>query len=185
MAHFSHLLSFSIPSELVAAQQRSYVTYTLARTGSSGSDEADSSITIFERRNLISGSLTTGFRTWEAALHLTTYLWSDQGRTMIEGRNIIELGAGTGLLSLLCAKYLGAAHVLATDGDQAVVDALAENAIVNELEMQQSFRACTLRWGHGLENVSSGGSPESMAYDVILGTDIVRDGSCHGKHAFD
>lgn len=161
-----------MPSELIAVQQRSYVTYSRARR-----EESDETITILERRNLISGSLTTGFRTWEAALHLATYLWTELGRGMIKGKDVIELGAGTGLLSLLCAKHLGAGSVMATDGDQAVVEALTENASLNGSDPSTNFKSRILKWGHALGSLEDEAGKAAPRFDVVLGADIVRRGS--------
>src|ERR1700759_2854981 len=109
-------MSKPLPPELSSAQQRAYVTYTFARTNSTSL----STITLLESRLLISASGTTGLRTWEASLHLASFLLSEQGSKYIENKRVLELGAGTGLVSIMCAKYLNPKHVLATDGSQDV-----------------------------------------------------------------
>ena len=47
----------------------------------------------------------------------------------VAGRRVLELGAGTGLPSLLCARHLCAAHVIATDSNRAAVERLQAAAI--------------------------------------------------------
>ena len=58
-------------------------------------------------------------RVWPASIVLCRWLAAHPAD--VEGRRVLELGAGTGLPSLLCAK-LNAQQVVATDCTQAVVD---------------------------------------------------------------
>jgi ribosomal protein L11 methylase PrmA len=123
---------------------------------------------------LISGSNTTGFRTWEAALHLGSYLLTEEGRSLVKDKNILELGAGTGFLSLLCAKHLGAKHTTSTDGDEGVVEALKENAFLNELHDESYFQSSVFRWGRGIVGSWVEEDFASWPYDLVIGADIVR-----------
>ena len=61
-------------------------------------------------------------RVWPASVVLCRWLAGHPAD--VEGRRVLELGAGTGLPSLLCATKLNAQHVVATDATQAVVDRL-------------------------------------------------------------
>ena len=111
------------------------------------------------------GSKVTGYRTWEGALHLASYLTSAQSSpSLIKNKSVLELGAGTGFLSILCAKYLSAKSVIATDGDESVVEAIKTNAKLNSVEVE----AKKLWWGTGLNETGLGSS-----YDVVVGADIV------------
>lgn len=134
-------------------------------------DSDDQTVTLLERRNLISGSSTTGFRTWEAALHLGSYLLSKPA--LIAGKNVFELGAGTGFVSILCAKHLAAKHVTTTDGDEGVVEALTENLFLNGLDDEKKVNASALRWGWGLKGSWVEDEFETWPYDVVIGADIV------------
>jgi protein-lysine N-methyltransferase EEF2KMT len=129
---------------------------------------------LLERRHLISGSSTTGFRTWEAALHLGTYLMTDTGAELVRNKNIIELGAGTGFVSLLCARHLRAKRTVATDGDEAVVEALKENAFLNGLDSESQYATSVLRWGRSLIGTWLEDINEESPLDLIVGADIVR-----------
>lgn len=170
----------SIPESL-AAQQRCYVTYHLSlldklpgldlRTGAG----ADRGITLLEARSLISGSGTTGLRTWEASLHLGQYLCSNP--SMVRGKEILELGAGTGYLSILCAKYLGASRVVASDGSDDVINNLPDNFFLNGLQGSSTVAAMDLKWGHALVGTEDEHWNGSRAVDVILGADITYDQS--------
>lgn len=96
MNHLGALISADLPEEATAVQQKTYVTFTcLPPTATITEDYRDEpTITLLERPQLLSGSLTTGFRTWEAALHLGSYLLLPDNRDLIRGKNVLELGAG-------------------------------------------------------------------------------------------
>lgn len=81
-----------------------------------------------------------------------------------------------GLLSLLCVKYLRAAHVTATDGDEAVLDAFKENAFLNGLDEESKLESHVLQWGHDLRGALPDTDPDSHGLDLILGADIVGAG---------
>lgn len=176
MSCLSTLIASNLPAEATAAQQKEYVTFSCLSPSPSAPDpdSTDPTITLLERRHLISGSQTTGFRTWEAALHLGSYLLQPSHSHMLQNKNVLELGAGTGFLSILCAKQLGARHVTATDGDEGVIEALKENLFLNDLEDGGSVNASVLRWGRGLKGTWVDEECEEFPYDLVLGADIVR-----------
>jgi|LauGreDrversion4_2_1035121.scaffolds.fasta_scaffold16471_4 predicted RNA methylase len=55
-----------------------------------------------------------GSTVWDAALVLCAFLESTQGRELIKGSRVVELGSGTGIVSIVADK-LGAISTLATD----------------------------------------------------------------------
>jgi protein-lysine N-methyltransferase EEF2KMT len=182
------LLSSQLPNEVVAAQQKSYVTYTIPRLTASPeqarlSDELNPGLlTLHESRSLLFSSGTTGLRTWEAALHLGTYLSLDSslggGRSFIEKKNILELGAGPGFVSLLCAKFLGAREVLATDGDDRVVEDVKTNAFLNDLQTEGGkaggIESFPLIWGRALSQpVLEDKDENPRHWDLVIGSDVV------------
>lgn len=160
------------PSDIEAAQKKSYVTYTLPRRGNF--EKEPSAVTILECRALLSASGTTGFRTWDAALHLGAYLCSAGAEYILRGKKVLELGAGTGFLSILCCKYLGAQYVLATDGDAGVVESIETNMFINELDGTEKIEAKVLKWGHALFQDSLTFHDEPVLFDVVLAADVVR-----------
>ncbi|KAI9777528.1 MAG: hypothetical protein M1839_008822 [Geoglossum umbratile] len=183
-SRLSILLAVPLLSEAASAQQKSYVTYTLPLGLESLRQQAEpylsqgeAALTLLESRSLISASGTTGLRTWEAALHLGGYLsLSPEGQDFIGGKRVIELGAGTGFLSILCAKYLGARRVLATDGDPGVVEALEANFFLNGLDNNPDrVRASVLKWGWALMGGMLEDQEESHRWDVALGADVTYD----------
>ena len=157
-----------LPSASAAAQQKSYVTYTAP---SLGRDAAQ--VTLLEAPSLLASSGTTGFRTWEAALFLGAYLSSPEGAQFTSGKSILELGAGTGFLSIFCAKKLSAQRVLATDGSQLVINDLKANLHLNGLEGSELIQTAILQWGHALIGGVADGRKDSRSYDVVLGADVV------------
>ena len=168
-ACFADLVAQPPMSDIDLAQQKSYVTYTTPIQ----SFEAPS-ITTLEARSVLASSGNTGARTWEAALRLGGYLFSDAGRHHVAEKNILELGAGTGFLSILCAKYLDARFVLATDGSGEVVDSIQSNLYLNGLEGAGKVQADVLKWGHAIQGGRVEGQEEAHHYELILGADIVR-----------
>ncbi|XP_061463797.1 protein N-lysine methyltransferase METTL21A [Rhineura floridana] len=100
---------------------------------------------------------------WDAAVVLCTFL--EMGGIDLQGRLVIELGAGTGLLGIV-ATLLGA-HVTITDRKAAL--ALLESNVRANLPVDLQPRAAVkeLTWGQNLASFSSG------TYDFVLGADIV------------
>ncbi|KAI0484592.1 S-adenosyl-L-methionine-dependent methyltransferase [Xylariaceae sp. FL0804] len=176
MARLATLMTGGVPSEWQAMQEKAHVTFTCLPENRAGDEDAaaEPTVTLLERRNLISGSRTTGFRTWEAALHLGSYLLTTAGSDLVRGKHILELGAGTGFLSILCAKHLGATRVTATDGDAGVVDSLDDNLKLNGLGEQQ-LKTSTLWWGEDVKGTWVEDDCRSAPYDVVIGADITYD----------
>ena len=60
-----------------------------------------------------------GTYVWPASADLAKFLTSEQGRRLVQGRRVLELGAGTAV-SGLAAALAGAESVVFTDGSQGV-----------------------------------------------------------------
>jgi hypothetical protein len=173
MSTLAELMFSPMPDDATAAQQRNWVTYTPLAQDSSILDK-EPELKLLENRAVISGAGTTGLRTWEAALHLSSYLLSSPELiASVKGKKVIELGAGTGLLSILCASHLGAAHVTATDGDEGVVQALHENAAFNDVK--DAMDIGVLWWGRALKGSWMFEKDPSFSCDLVLGADVVSD----------
>lgn len=157
-----------IPLASEAAQQKCYLTYTVPSPSLFCPE-----LTLLEARSVLASSGTTGLRTWEAALHLGTFLSSSGGLNLIQGKTILELGAGTGFLSILCAKHLGARFVLATDGSAEVINDLESNICLNKLENTNLIIPAVLKWGHSFSDDLLNGLEDSRIYDLVLGADVV------------
>ncbi|PVH89207.1 hypothetical protein DL98DRAFT_579908 [Cadophora sp. DSE1049] len=165
------LLSTSLPSEETSAQQKAYVTYSLSfLPRQSGPNPT---ITLHEARNILAAAGTTGLRTWEAGLHLGNYLCRNP--KVICGKSIVELGSGTSYISILCAKYLGASHVLATDGDDDVVASFSTNFYLNGLQQASHIEGKELKWGHALTGGEDSRWNLGRHIDLVLGADLTYD----------
>ncbi|KAF1927389.1 uncharacterized protein M421DRAFT_101795 [Didymella exigua CBS 183.55] len=179
MSAMSTLLTSNVPSEADSAQQKAFVTYSYPLHSADDSASEERAVTLLEARSVISGSGTTGLRTWEAALLLGSYLSSEHGRGMIKGKRVFELGAGTGIISILCAKHLGAAGVVATDGDEAVVDTIKTNLFLNGLDVDNSHgcqvRTAALKWGWPVNATAFSEDYGMEVPNVLLGADVTYD----------
>ncbi|KKA26872.1 hypothetical protein TD95_003276 [Thielaviopsis punctulata] len=168
----AELMASPLPSESFEVQQKSYVTYHLSQLEGMVSEKSPA-ITLFESRSLISQGGTTGLRTWEAALHLGDYLC--QNKEEVSGKSILELGAGTGYLSILTSKYLGASRVAATDGSDEVINALSDNFYLNGLQDDRSLMPASLFWGHAIIRPEETAWGADGAIDTVIGADITYD----------
>ncbi|GAA5980810.1 hypothetical protein JCM5350_003715 [Sporobolomyces pararoseus] len=103
-----------------------------------------------EEGRMISGG-TTGLRTWQACIALGNHFLIDS-KIIKSSRNIIELGSGVGVLSLICARIKKhqtgdddeVGKVLATDVDEKVLELLKENIELNGL--QDEIQTLKLDW---------------------------------------
>lgn len=161
-------MAHPLPSASVAAQQKCYVTYTAPII-----DLYPLSVTLLEAPALLVSSGTTGLRTWEASLYLASFLFSSEGKRYVVGKNVLELGAGTGFLSVLCAAHLNAKDVLATDGSDEVVTNLEENLNLDGIKGNGSIKANNLQWGQALIGGVADRRDEGSGYDLIIGADVV------------
>ncbi|OKL58579.1 hypothetical protein UA08_06206 [Talaromyces atroroseus] len=158
--------------------QLSFVSYMVPTSAAALTDRERKQVTTFESRGLIYGSGSTGFRTWEAALHLGTYLASSD---VVRGKKVIELGAGTGFISLLCKKFLGAERVLMTDGNVKLVDlfngpCLEQNSFLTENAKDEAIQGRQWFWGEPLllEGEDDEDNKELVPeqFDIALGADL-------------
>uniref|UniRef100_A0A3P9IK45 Protein N-lysine methyltransferase METTL21A n=1 Tax=Oryzias latipes TaxID=8090 RepID=A0A3P9IK45_ORYLA len=100
---------------------------------------------------------------WDAAVVMCVYL--ELGKLELKGKRVIELGAGTGLVSIVAA-LLGA-HVTVTDRLPAL-DFLSANVKANlPPDSHNAAVISELTWGEGLERYPAGG------FDLVLGADII------------
>jgi hypothetical protein len=180
MECWSTLVSQPKPSALQQAQQLSLVKYTAPKSGAGSSSER--TVTISESRGLILSGGTTGNRTWEAALHLGSFLTSEAGEVLVRGKRVIELGAGTGFLSLVCARHLGVRSVVVTDREPVLIDNIRDCVRHNLPEGQESIPIYPAIWDWGTPLEKSGdlaGLPSDedestgLRFDIALGADLV------------
>ncbi|KAG5987368.1 hypothetical protein E4U52_007666 [Claviceps spartinae] len=179
MSTLSSLMAGPIPSEATSAQQKCFVTYHLSLLDdlSTSSVQAETSalrpsITLLENRSLIAAGGTTGLRTWEAALHMGQYLC--QNPAVVAGKHVLELGAGTGYLSILSVKHLQATHAIVSDGSDDVVNNFHQNLSLNGLR-PSSVTPMNITWGQALVEHEGLSCSTRQPVDVVLGADITYD----------
>ena len=182
MTSWGTLLAQPKPTALQQAQQLSHVKYTAPLQSNSPTSER--TVTTSESRGLILSGGTTGFRTWEAALHLGSLLASPAGEVLVRGKRVIELGAGTGFLSLLCARHLGARAVVSTDREAALIDNIREcvqlnrNGVDGVETVPIPIYPAVWEWGTPLkqtEGLACLDNDDGLSFDVALGADLVYD----------
>jgi predicted nicotinamide N-methyase len=95
----------------------------------------------------LSGPDGTGGEIWMSGVLLQHVLGTEFARPLVHGRACVELGTGTGIVSVAAAR-LGAASVVATDGNPVMVALSAFNADAN-LTPEQSgrFESALYVWG--------------------------------------
>lgn len=166
---WGNLITLPKPSQIQQAQQLGYIKYTAPTPAQSDPNQEARTVITSESRGLILSSGTTGFRTWEAALHLGTYLSSPPiADKLIKGKRVLELGAGTGFVSLLCAKYLSPKKVVATDREQALIESIGD--CVGRNGIGEGVLVPGI-WEWGSEMAVDGVDGEG--FDVALGADLV------------
>jgi predicted nicotinamide N-methyase len=104
-----------------------------------------------------------GFLLWESAVGLARKL--TQEATQMQGKQVLELGAGVGLPGLV-ARSLGA-NIRQTDYQADALALAAWNAQQNEITGIETFLADWRAWRH------------PPRYDLILGADVLYDASLH------
>ncbi|KAL4975914.1 putative methyltransferase-domain-containing protein [Aspergillus desertorum] len=183
MEKWTSLLSTPKLSALEEAQKLTYIRYSAPVAFSpvpESSSEYDGTIdrrTIItsENRSLILSAGTTGFRTWEAALHLGTFLsTTSAGNSLVATKRVLELGAGTGFLSFLCAKHLGAESVIVTDREPALIERIDDCIGKNGLKRTQ-IQAGIWEWGMPLQVPSLFEDTGRVEFDIALGADLIYD----------
>jgi len=97
---------------------------------------------------------------WDAAVVLSKYL--SLKRDIVEGKKVLELGAGTGLVGIVCHK-LGAKTVLSTDHSD-VIHVTEGNFQLNKIDKEC---VSPLNWGEDISRFSA------IDFDVIIGADII------------
>lgn len=174
MEHMGYLSTLRQDDPATEASQTQIITYILPQPFETRNPQR---ILIEEAPNLLAAGSNVGLRTWEASLHLAQYLHSHQ--SLVHCRSVVELGAGTGLVSILVAGPLGASHVVATDGLLHVVEAMEKNIHRNErtvLQPDSTIEAKVLDWADNepdsLEDALSLNNGDLPSYNLILGADI-------------
>ncbi|GAA6062006.1 hypothetical protein JCM10212_006081 [Sporobolomyces blumeae] len=153
------------------------------------------SVTTREEGRMISGG-TTGLRTWQACISLSNHFVASR-EAVCRARNVVELGAGVGLLSLVSATLMrdangdeGEGRIVATDVDEKVLELLDGNVRLNRLKGHVLTKK--LDWELASDLAQNEGAltqwetdsfgPGQRA-DLVIGADIVYDPALAGHLA--
>lgn len=135
-------------------------------------------VAIKEQPNLISGSGTTGLRTWEAALYLSNYLNGPKCPIDLKGKLICELGTGTGLVSLALTKH---GHqlkkIVMTDGNTSLIDNLNDSFKLNGVNEENKIETCQLLWGTTNPKDADLFTQLCPEVDMVIAADVTYDSS--------
>jgi ribosomal protein L11 methyltransferase len=100
-------------------------------------------------------------------------------RHILPTMNVLDLGSGSGILSVAMAK-LGA-NVLAVDNDSMAVQATQENVLCNQVEQQVKVIEGSLGYGSSLGHWMSGNSTDNVetieakdTFDLIVANILAR-----------
>ncbi|KAH9118276.1 hypothetical protein LEN26_012223 [Aphanomyces euteiches] len=104
------------------------------------------------------------------------FLWTNccvdnTNPTIVRNRRVLELGCGTGFVAI-AAVHADAKEVLATDGDDQVVDLAQFN--INANGVASTCHAAKHLWGTDMDSLGD--------VDVVLGADII---ACPYEGAYD
>ncbi|KAJ3170336.1 hypothetical protein HDU88_008963 [Geranomyces variabilis] len=140
------------------------------------------------------GEAGLGFQTWGSGVVLARLLDSGAVPRPPANSQILELGSGTGLAGLVCARLIrqSCSHITLTDFQPAVLTNLLHNTTTNDLTPSASV--CKLDWTEGIlhppwpassnsNSVSdnSNVNPTHQRFHTILASDCAYD-TLHAAH---
>ena len=131
--------------------------------------ECVESLTPLDMTSLSSGTHdATGLCAWRGAFLLLSML--DQIQEFIQGsRNVLELGAGTGLDGIALLKSGIASTMCFTDADPSANGLCRRNCETNQL-LPSSYHIEELRWGEPLPS-----SIQPQYFDAVIAADVIYD----------
>mmetsp|Transcript_51332 Transcript_51332/g.166432 ORF Transcript_51332/g.166432 Transcript_51332/m.166432 type:complete len:443 (+) Transcript_51332:71-1399(+) len=160
VAVFSHALAKHLPVLLAVRSVRLF----------NGRD-----IVIRQHQRRQEEKVGTGGVLWESAIVLADYVGRNKTKFAWQGKRVLELGAGTGLVTIALA--MEGADVVLTDGNPKVVEGAGRN-VEGAGRLSGSVRLETFDWN----------SPEDLArmqalgpWDAIVGSDLVYPGNAGRK----
>lgn len=165
--------------EILGAVERGPTDYDTITYSISDKNTENSMVIIEENPRLISSQGTTGFRTWEAALFLSSYLMKSPHD--LKNKTICDLGTGTGLVGLAVSKSYhqevsNVKEVIFTDGNSLLLERLNYTLLLNNRKQGARTRSQQLLWGSTNPKHEDFVSPPPFA-DCVLAADVTYDSS--------
>ncbi|XP_067642109.1 protein-lysine N-methyltransferase EEF2KMT [Eurosta solidaginis] len=138
----------------------------------------DISLTLRESKSFVAEG-TTGLCSWQASIALADYL--AHNTDIVNGKCVLELGAGTGFCGMILLQCSDVRHVLITDGSYECFELMKENVRRNfgdaetcddgYVVKEKLLTMSVLEWGAVDEMIW----PNSFSTDIILAADVVYD----------
>ena len=107
----------------------------------------------------------TGQILWPVSILLSHFVASRPGQDIVRGHNVVELGAGCGLVGMAASYYCN--QVVLTDGNEIVMDLLSKNA-----ESRENVSASMFTWGTRSELQAI--LEATGCVDVVVAADVVQ-----------
>jgi nicotinamide N-methyltransferase len=128
-----------------------------------------------------STDIRQGHHLWNAGRTTSTYL-EQHAETLVNGKTVLELGAGAGLPALVCALN-GAKRVVVTDyPDAELIDNLRYNIDhCKLLSAPPSIVAEGYLWGAPIQDCTKHLFKGEEAFDVLILADLLFNHSEHAK----
>ena len=101
---------------------------------------------------------------WESGIVLARYIL--QNKDQFQGRSVLELGSGSGLVAITAGKYTGITQFVASDCNPAVLRNINDNATRNSCQV----RTVNLDWTEASTYLP-------QKFDYIIGSDLIFDGA--------
>ncbi|KIX04066.1 uncharacterized protein Z518_07619 [Rhinocladiella mackenziei CBS 650.93] len=129
---------------------------------------------------LVGHSPLWGHLLWNAGQVISQYL-EDNARQLVEGKAILELGAGAGLPGLVSA-ILGARKVVVTDYPdlELIVNLRYNIQHCDAIENKSAIVAEGFLWGNSADSLKAHISP-AAGFDLLILADILFNHSEHAK----
>lgn len=117
---------------------------------------------------------------WNAGKTVARYL-ENNASTLVKGKTVLELGAGAGLPSLVCA-LMGAQNVVVTDyPDTELIDNLRHNISSCLFPESPRIAAQGHLWGNDPSPLLSESLENSKGFDLLILADLLFNHSEHQK----
>jgi predicted nicotinamide N-methyase len=121
---------------------------------------------------------TSGRRVWPGSVLLALVMVSISSSVHFAGATVLELGAGSGLASIVASR-LGSKYVVVSDGDQGSVDIATTNLTTNGIECTPhshelvGVKTSRLLWGQHDEFKRDETLMPGSGFSIILAADVM------------
>ncbi|KAI9802667.1 MAG: hypothetical protein M1825_002689 [Sarcosagium campestre] len=133
------------------------------------------------RLRLVGYNPLWGHLLWNAGRTIADYL-EDERETSIRDKNVLELGAGAGLPSLVCAMNAARKVVVTDYPDVDLIENLEYNiAACPHLPAEKNITAEGYLWGASPEVILSRLDEPAVGFDLLILADILFNHSEHAK----